>query len=299
MKTVVAYYDLKTSPASYDIVAFLCAAERWRRKRGADKIAINILPGPNGGFRQDKFWPFNIAERQKMLDQVVAPMARMLPNASVALWRGSARPKPEADSIGYMCWLYGLKLQVECMKEGIRPLRPAVELPRDNALVTITLREAQHWSQRNSNVPAWVEAAKQISRKGYRVIVIRDTLLADQKIEGIETSASASWDLTTRAQLYRSASCNLFVNNGPAWFAMAVDAPVLMLRPVFEGQLRNVNGAVSNACTSRYFAECGIPAGGQIPNSPNHQRIVWEDDATDKILAAFEGFMSDSARVAA
>ena len=282
---LTAYYDLWTSPPTYDIVAFLCAVERERIRRGEDGVSINIIPGHVGGFRRDKFWPFTIAERQAMLDKVAAPMARMLPSAKeVAIW--TKRPQRKADwSIGWMLSLYGLRLQVECMREGIRPLCSVEPWTQDPSLVTITLREAAHWPERNSNVQAWVEAAKRIEYLGFNVVVVRDTLHcdADEFLPEVVQSFQASTVLECRARLYRSAACNLVVNNGPAWFAIALDAPVLMLKPTVEGVMRT--------CSAAYFQECGIPPGGQIPGAPDYQQIAWQDDTADNIVAAFQKFM--------
>lgn len=288
---LTAYYDLACSPPTYDIVAFLCEVERARIERGAEKVSIQILPGPAGGFRRDKFWPCSVDERQKMLDHVAAPMARMLPSiAQVAIWKHRP-PDVAPKSIGYGASLYGLRVQVDAMKSGIRPLRPTSPLSEGwpnyqygNRLVTITLREAEHWPQRNSNVSAWRDAAQAIGAVGFDVLVIRDTLYADELLWKVTTCPQASRDLECRANLYRAAVCNLFVNNGPAWFAMALDAPVLMLRPTVEG--------VMHTCSAAYFRECGIEPGGQIPSAPSYQRIVWANDSTENIVRAFNEFMS-------
>jgi hypothetical protein len=93
--------------------------------------------------------------------------------------------------------------------------------------------------------------------------------------------------LEFRANLYRSAECNLFVSNGPAWFALALDAPVLMLKPTVEGLM--------STCSASYFRDCGLPEGGQIPGSPAYQRIVWAPDTRANIVAAFDAYMAEKA----
>lgn len=280
---LTAYYDLATSPPTYDIVAFLVAAERYRLAMRGERLAIHVVPGPVGGFRNDRLWPHTIAGREQMLHQVALPMARMLRSATVALLPG--RPhRASMTSIGLNGRCYGTALLVECLRQGIRPLRPAAAAPRDPRLVTITLREAEHWTPRNSNVPQWIAAGLAIADRGYQVIVVRDTLQADQPIDGLATSARAAIELEERAMLYRRAACNLFVNNGPAWLALALDAPVLMLKPTVEGLMAT--------CSNAYLVRCGIAVGGQIPGSPSYQRIAWHsDDSAAEILGAFDDFM--------
>jgi hypothetical protein len=283
---LVAYYDLQTSPPTYDIVAFLLAVEHHRIRCGESSIAIRVLPGPVAGFRRDKYWPFTITGRNLMLNQVATPMARMLPSATeVSLWR--TRLKPEANSIGYGRSLYGLRVLIECLKHGVRPLRAPNGGPQFNPkLITMTLREAEHWPERNSNVAEWISAAKEIMARGHRVVIVRDTYFANVEIEGIETSRESSLNLNARAQLYRSAACNLFVSNGPGWFALALDAPVLMMKPTTES---------INHCSSRSLSACGLIPGQQIPNAPAYQKIIWDDDNAISIVDAFDQYMEVSA----
>jgi hypothetical protein len=96
-------------------------------------------------------------------------------------------------------------------------------LPHDPSLVTLTLRECEHWPERNSKVEEWQKAAVAIRSMGYRARIVRDA-----RFDG-------TLDLESRANLYRSAACNMFVSNGPAWFAMALDAPAVIMRPATEG----------------------------------------------------------------
>ena len=259
MSVLTAYYDLKCAPPTFDIVAFLCAVERQRRQRGCDAVAIEILPGPVGGFREDNLWPHSIAERWQMLHRVAVPMAWMLPHATVRVC-DDRPPHALPLSIGWQQSLYGLKLQLECMAAGVRPLRPAADPVRNPRLVTMTLREAEHWPQRNSNAEAWRRAGEIIAAHGFEVVVVREARFADMPLGSLRIDAAASRDLNARASLYRSASCNLFVSNGPAWFALALDAPVLMLKPTTE----NLMGT----CSAHYFRSCGIEHGAQLPGAP-------------------------------
>ena len=228
--------------------------------------------------------------RRKVLDAVAVPMAKMLPRATVEVL--SNRPaKPEPNSIGWRQRLYGTKIMVECLRAGIKPLRVAPpEPPMQPRLVTITLREAEHWPTRNSNHTEWLAVAKELSRKGYDVMFVRDTLKADLYFGGMATDPVASRDLDARTRLYCSAFCNLFVNNGPGWFALALDAPVLMFKIM----------APSAPCVSStsFLTSAGLPPGSQIDGS-RYQRLVWRDDDHRTILAAFEEFADSNKKALA
>lgn len=282
-------YDLAFSPPTFDIVAFLSAIEQHRLKRREDSLAIEILPGPAAGFRDDKFWPYGRTARCEMLGRVAAPMAHMLPSAKEITVHGWERPKGCQGRLGHLTGMYGLRVHVAALREGIRPLRaPLRPVARKPHQVSITLREAEHWPDRNSNTLEWCGAARLMAANGFDVVVVRDAFRTSQPLDGpFAVNREAATDLAERAQLYSESACNLFVNNGPAWFAIALDAPALILKP-FSKQ--------SRTATPSYFRQCGIEPGQQIPGSPSYQRIAWGDeDSEAAIMAAFDWFMGNSA----
>jgi hypothetical protein len=284
---MLATYDLKYSPASYDVVAFLCDIERRRLEVGHDKIFIDINPGPNNGFRRDNLWPKDIYTRIKMLQCVVVPMMRMLP--SVRSVHTLEKRQILDEYYGFDHGIYGLKVQIDAMSRGIRPLRPPVGLiDQPKNLVTVTLRDAPHWYQRNSNRPEWLDACNGIRNLGYEVLIIPDTFSNRDHVFGDHNIYwDAADDLDVRARIYKSAVCNLFVSNGPAWFALALDVSVLMVKPITENLMKT--------CSAEYFESCGIPIGGQIPSSPAYQRLAWVDDTADNILTSFFEYMEANA----
>lgn len=285
-----AYWDLKTCPPTYDVVGGLLSFERERRRRRADKVNIKFVPGPADGFRQDRFWPHGGDARRKVLNAVAVPMAKMLPHATVEVISG--RPKVDLNSMGWMERPYGTRIMVECLRAGIRPLRVAPpDPPLSPRLVTITLREAEHWPTRNSNVDEWLAVKLELIRKGYDVVFVRDTRMAcDPSLDFEPVDFIAANNIGERGRLYRSAFCNMFVNNGPGWFAMALDAPVLMFKIMAPGA----------PCVSSpsFLTSAGLAPGMQVSDA-RHQRIVWHDDDRRTILAAFEEFADANKRALA
>jgi hypothetical protein len=286
MSTLRAVYDLSRNPPTYDVVAFLMGTESARQRRGDDDIELEIWPGPVQGFAGDKLWP-PPEQRDAMVESIVIPMALMLPTVRTVRRRVARPADARGDLFGLGVWSVGLARILEALKAGVRPLRPVGGVPSpDPSLVTITLREAEHWPARNSRVAEWMKAAEQIRASGFEVVFIRDTRKADMPLDGFATNPEASRDLDVRAQLYCEAVCNLFVSNGPAWFALALDAPVLMLRPTTEG--------VGKHSSQAWFDSVGLTRGVQIPGAPAWQRLVWEMDDADKIVAAFKAYIMDS-----
>lgn len=268
MKILDCCYDLAVSPASYDAVSAALVFEAHRLEIGYDKIRVMILPGPEQGFRRDKLWPTDPETRERMLNEIVIPIFGMLPSVD-----SIERLSESRMGFGQGRPIYMLTLYVNALKKTGRCLK-APEKKKKPKLVTITLRESPHWTQRNSNVPEWEAAAEEIAHRGYEVKIIRDSFVVEQPEN----------DLMKRAALYCSAFCNFFVSNGPAWVSFALDAPTVMLKPVCE----KLGGCFGND----FLTYAGLPKGGQLPDCPKHQRIVWEEDTKKNIVKAFDEFVS-------
>lgn len=281
---MIACYDLQHCPPTYDIVAFLLLAEAERLRRHEKQIDIHILPGPIGGFREDGLWPYTLQGRSEMLRNVALPMCEMLPTAtSVTLQQD--RPDELKNQFGAGNYLISLSNILRGLQLAGRPLRPRLPVQKELSLVTMTLRESDHYPKRNSRVGEWIRAARILRVRGFRVVMVRDTLRASEYLDMDTTDVdtvnrAAATNLHDRAKLYASAFLNMGINNGPMWFAIAMDAPVLMLRPTTE----NAGGPFDNG----FFAESGLREGAQLPKSSAHQRLAWRPDTADDIVAAFD-----------
>jgi len=216
---LTACYDLALSPPTYDFIGFLLTAEIKRLQANQDSVQIVILPGPVGGFRSDNLWPRSNTKRKELLQSIVLPMCKLLPSCTAAELATDRNTRLSEPVIGRGARLYGMDKLVNALTNS-RPLRPKVEPIKNDRLVTITLRECEHWPERNSNLSEWANAARAIRDMGYEIQFIRDTTHADESIDDFWINFEAARDLLVRASLYRSTFCNFFVNNGPAWLAL-------------------------------------------------------------------------------
>jgi hypothetical protein len=263
MATLRACYDLTRGPPQYEIVWFLVYLEA-RRIGGRDQCEdISLVLAP-----------LSLVKRTAIFNAVVVPMCWMLRSvAKVEL----LDDLPDEEMFGKGTRYTGM---AEVMKPGLeiagRCLRPHLTFPRNNKLVTITLREASYETERNSDVDEWLKAAAAIVNAGYEVVFVRDTAKAEQTLDPFPINPAASVDLEHRGALYRSAFCNLFVSNGPAGFAMAIDAPVLMLKPTCD----KLGWSFSEAMYVHYKIK-------NLPGNPKHQRMVFEEDTSSNIIRAF------------
>lgn len=273
---MIACYDLARCPPTYDAVAFLALAEVERKRRGDEHIDVCILPGPAGGFRCDSLWPHSVEERVKLRDSVLVPLCWLLPSVR------SVEVAPDRRSLasewGAGQYYIGLPQILDALRAGSRPL--GQRGARHPHLITLTLREADHWPLRNSRVEEWARAARELDGLGRQVVVIRDSARAGEPLDGITTDPVTSRDLPSRALLYRWASLNVGVSNGPMWMSIFMGAPTLMLRPTTH--------AAGGCYDNHYYTRCGLPPGSQLPTSPPYQRLVWQEDTCENIVRAVE-----------
>ena len=273
---MIACYDLARCPPTYDVVAFLALAEIERLRRGADHIDIHILPGPASGFRRDSLWPRSVEERVALRDNVLVPLCRLLPsvlNASVDANRN-------VEGWGKGEYHISLPAIMKALKADCRPLRlttPPVRYPFD---VTFTLREADHHQLRNSQTAEWVEAARVLGSRGFKVAVVRDTLRALEPLPGVTVVPDAARSIEHRAALYAQTRLNVGICNGPMWMSIFMDAPTLMLRPT--------TNAAAGCYNDGFYAKFGLTRGSQLPTNPPHQRLMWGDDTSENIVQSVE-----------
>lgn len=274
---MIACYDLKRCPPTFDAISFIALAEAERLRRQDAHIEFFILPGDRHGFRNDLLWPHSQLERVELRNGVLLPLFALLPSMTSCSVLEN-RPEWALAQYGANQYSVGLQNILKALRVGQRPLR-AAQNTSNPKLITITLREAEHHVKRNSNTDAWVTAALILRGRGYRVVFVRDTLKAAEPIPSFEIDERASRNLAVRASLYASAYLNLGISNGPMWMALFMNAPVLMLRPT--------TNEAGGCYDDRFFKSCGLERGSQLPNSPLHQRLVWESDTKENILSAF------------
>ena len=273
MSTLLAVYDLQSSPPTFDVVAFLVAAERERILRGMQDIRIVIAPGPDNGFRRDNLPPRDPKARRRMLENIVFKMSKLLPSC-VSLEEGL--PETADFPRGWSKYArlnhYGMHHIASAWKAGMYPLR-ATKRIEGRRLVTFSPRQAHYWPTRNINAKAWRRLGLELVERGYRVGVIPD-VDGDFYHPEFEMFEQASTDAEERAAVYESATLNLFTGQGPMAMASFMGkANCLVFKMLAEGAV----------CTDeRFFKGAGFPVGSQIGRT-NH-RIVWQSDEENVLL---------------
>jgi hypothetical protein len=267
-------YNLTQAPTSYDAINWLADAEATRLREGAPaplKVCFWFGRDHKSGLESEL--------RSRMFHHVVKP--------ALALF-GAVEDPTAID--GRIKNFYSTRDIVSNYRQG-EPM-PELRAPAGTAAgmraqfgscVTITLRETSYFTERNSNIEAWLKFASCLKDQGERVVFVRDTAKAHEPIDGFETCAEASIDLHCRLALYEAAKINMFVSNGPSSLGLYSRWPWLTFIKVEpEGH------GYAPATASFWKDNVGVEVGSQYPWSSADQRIIWSDDTYENLVDAWE-----------
>lgn len=289
-----ACYDLAISPSSWDFAVWLITAEMNKRRLGCDKpLRVAFMAGPEQGFRRDNLPGASVRGKQQMLGNVVKPLLPLI-----------GAVEDQSAYAGFSSHCYVLKPVVDAARNGeeVPKFRPSEadltwidnwlgeeivfsKPPRAIAVapVTITLREADYWPMRNSDLGAWEEFALRRRAEGETIVFIRDTAKADVAMP-FHSCPRASREVGIRAALYHRAKVNLFVSNGPMMLAVFGDRPFLIFNELVPGSCANAE---------QWRDLNGLEVGEQYPWATPLQRLTWSRDTIENIEAAWQKLIAD------
>lgn len=274
--------NLPKMPMNFDFLSWLVVQEMNRVREGAPApLKVQWFHGNDGRSCLDTL------KKQHNFDHILRPMLTLI-GAVEEEFNGSGR-LVESCSLGPAVEGYRRGEQIPLFvvpKEFQNVVDRDLVAQCGKRPVTITLREADHYDFRNSNLTEWLKLARYLKNRGEEVLFIRDTDNAIKEIEGFKICPPASFDLLSRAAVYKAAKANLFVSNGPAMLAVFMDVPWLIFNEVREKWPN----------TSEAWLECaGIRPPEQWPWCEGKpQRIIWQEDKFEIMRDAWEEYIAPS-----
>ncbi len=261
-------YNIANDPLGYDYLNWLVNAEMTRVRHAA--------PAPlKVGFWQGIAEGQASRRRRKWLDNLFRPGLQLLG----AVESDAAIRSPHTAA-------FISRETIVAARQGERVPRFKNVRARRNSVppVTITLREASHQPQRNSNMKEWLLFARWLRARGETVIFVRDFEKSREPLLSFRTAPGASEELLQRYALYESAKCNLFVPNGPALLSIYGSRPWLQfVRLEQDGPI-----SFQPRTPEDFWQELlGLSRGDQYPWSSSTQRLVWAPDTFDNMKAAW------------
>ena len=271
-------YDRNKCPSSWDFLQWLVNAEIANTYAGAQSGELKVAF--KGDYREDGL-PRPVDQRQAIFENVMRPAIKLMAAEEVPYKEGM-------EEVPYlMRFVVDHVLQrggdVPYFRANIQVANEVREYLKGRRPVVITLREADYYPTRNSNLEAWTEFARTC---GEDVIFVRDTSKADESLVGFETCPRASKDLYFRLALMLSARCNLMVQNGPWMLSLYSPCPWLSF-----GQLHPEIPDWRPGSPEWWDKQMGVPEGGQFPWSHENQRLIWRDDSLESIRDAWQQYL--------
>ncbi len=310
-RTLYAFYDLATSTPKFDFFVFLVSSEMYRIRHGYARTHYIFVPGEKDGFRGFGGPPQDPAVLMAMMRNITLPGCWLAPGCACVSHMSSREEAlilfdhcaghffPRGYSLSHPVNEYHWQtlsagfIRGETLPEMSAPYekRRAAEafcerVAADKRVVTITMREAEYYPERNSNIDAWRDFVEsRLDRETYAPVVIRDTsnAHADPLIPGAPECPLASIDINFRAALYQAAFVNLHVSNGPMMVSYFLGTPTLVFK--------SISNAEHFATSEEYFRqEYGLTPGDQYFGMPDSLRLTWSDDTLETIASEFETF---------
>ncbi|MDF1792501.1 MAG: hypothetical protein P1U88_11360 [Thalassobaculaceae bacterium] len=319
-----AVYDLASGPVTFDVMNFLVFANMWTLRTGAAGYNLVFVAGPGGQFRMatpkdkaldpdEKVWRLrHVMASHAYIGKRCLGVSTYHRREDFAQMMRAIHPNQifppqytlEKPRIAFM--LPDLLRQNPTPQEldtfephpaALRKVDAwlAERAPRGRP-VTFTLRTSTIEASRNSNTPAWLEAARRIRDRGFDPVLLPDTDLVtrghDTGVFGdIPTYGIGAVDLELRVALYRRGLINMADNGGPAFinYFMAGSSAVCFLPVDKLPEVVQMNGGG----VDRMAKLLGVPVGGDFPGSTPRRRFVWQPDTVENIMAAFDSAATD------
>jgi hypothetical protein len=262
------YYQLSKSPATFDYVNFLVRAEQERLKRQQDSISIRISYGERSQSQRDV--EFGKERKLWRINNLLMPLSRCLPSVvDVALGDGE-------QTLSYLPFTGPQKPVLEAPKSAVELVKKYLE-DKPNP-ITITMRDSDFESGRNSNVPAWVEVARWLSRNNYTPIFVPDT---EAEITGGRLKVDyyvyspAAFYPELRLALFEACQWNLMSAGGPMEMCLQSEVSVMIWKLLVPGMPMN---------TEDNMQKRGLLRAGWS----SRKRFYTEPDTAENIIGAIE-----------
>jgi len=157
----------------------------------------------------------------------------------------------------------------------------------EKPIVTITIRQYEYDTARNSNVEEWVKFAAWAGERGYEVIFIPDTdacWIENILLDEFTVFNEPCWNLGLRMALYERAFTNLFYAGGPsAICTLSKVARSIIFFPIIEESLQATSAIINNF---------GLVSGQRRYNfAKKFQCLSWRRDYFENIRDEFIEFV--------
>jgi hypothetical protein len=298
---MVAYYDMKTAPITFDFCHYIAAASGYAQTLGKSDFDLTIVADAYRNVTPREK-AYTMVERQWRLWNLTFEITKIVPhlrNISVM-----QRPMKTVSATAYPPGYhpvtnnnipYSVQTCIQLHKHGcnmriFRPSAYAVRaaeklVPRTpgKKIITITVRKAGHDPSRDSSLDDWDKFIKILDERGYQVVVIpdQDDSLSDRTTlkYGWNVLEVTSMSLDLRLALYHHADMNYVTNGGMIGLFIYSTAPFMWFSVIVPG---------SPVASPEYYKNQGLDYGHKYPWLDDRQEMIWEPDTLPNLVASLD-----------
>jgi hypothetical protein len=279
MKNINALYDLGKASPSFDALSWLVNIADTAVQSEHDCIKVAFKPGPDNGFKSDSLSSDPIIQSW-MFEHIVKPAVKMI-GGEVVEYDENQEYIEQSYLLGDFVRSVKAELRgVPLFRQDFYATRLVDKSFGEKDLVTITLRNSEHWPECNSNFSEWLKFAKFLKKQGFTVVFVPDTENAFQEIPGYQVVSAATFNLNIRQALYGKALMNFAVNSGPChllYFSQSSYCVFKQLTP-----------DTPHYDEIWWEKSIGLKKGDQYPWAHQAQRLTWTDDTYENLVLGYK-----------
>jgi Tetratricopeptide repeat len=312
-RTLLAVYDLSVAPVSFDFAIFMALADLHRQRLGLTSVHVIFVPAPGDGFWDRE--ALGLDDRRWRVRNLLAPLCWLWPSCRGVTVLGTrrearrwlrvrhgamfpvgyrlSRPVPDTflwanlaaeHACGEMAPVWQVPPTARALVQQWLGTRAA-----GRRVVIITLREADYYSELNSNIEAWAAFARSLDPRLYLPVFVRDTIASfgplPPALQGLTVFPEASLTMEIRAALYEAGFIGLSVGTGPMTLQwLNPNCRFVIFRLLIEENFRS---------RPTPLRSMGIEIGGQLSTGSPFHRFVWEEDSLDVIKREFDRIVGE------
>lgn len=267
---MLAVYDLGLSPVTYDFTHWLVNVEKTRLANKLGDVTVRFVLGDRQVTERDQH--FTDERKAWRLHNLLVPLCRLLPSVRTYEIAFSAVSMEQPIHYKPVVPVQGGKF---FKASGAAQSLMASWVRTDEPIVTITVRQSDLQTQRNSNIAEWLKVARWLKERNYLPIFVPDTealMNGDSPdFEEFRVCEPAAMNPDLRLALYERALLNCFTSGGPFALAMYADLPFLLCKTVFED---------IKSCSRKSQEKLGFTP----ENFSGLQRVTWAGDTADELV---------------
>lgn len=305
-KKGLAVFDLRYQPISFDIVPFLCASEHYFKTKGIKYFSVIIFTANERYY--DKAWKdydqkINKESQKLRIGNIIIPIIQMHKSCDSLLLVEDIDKVKEECSKGFIVFpehYDGVNLRgtditkahavakngfpfsgLEAPGHALEIVNKFIELKSiKKPLVSITVRNYNYQTPRNTNMEVALKLAKHLEDIGYTPIFVPDSENPFQSFLPYESFTPACHNMFYRMALYESCFTNYFTSSGPSTLAGFNPKVSYVVYKINAPELQTIETANLAA-----FARYGVSPGDQL--FVHDSWWEWGEETLDNLVKAF------------